>query len=175
MTYLGCSLALSDWSSVVRLVPLSEWTRVDKNYTIFDKCLCSDKLIVTCVVYNVDDSRFSCGVLTGPGKVTVVQSKSASLQVATPNTDSSYSPDTDLGVCCWSSNLELSLHTNGLSFATGGPALVPVILRDTCGCELLNRSWIGRQLIRIYKTLLVSMERLMSSSSSSSRIFDHNE
>lgn len=116
----------------MRLVPLSKWARVDKNYTILDKGLCSDELIVTSVVNNIYDSCFSCGMLTGPGKIAVVQSESASLQVATPNTDSSYSPDTNLCVCCRSSNLELPLHTDRLSLATGGAALMPVILRDTC-------------------------------------------
>lgn len=140
-TNLSCSLALSDRGSVVRLVPLSEWTRVDKNYTIFDKCLCSDKLIVTSVVNNVDDSRFSCGVLTGPGEVAVIQSKGTSLQITASDADSSYSSNTNFSVSCWSSYLKLPLHTNGLSLTTGGPAFVPVILRDTCGFELVNRGF----------------------------------
>lgn len=77
-------------------VPLSEWCRVDHDDTILHESLCSDELVVAGIVDNIDDSGFPCAMLTSPGKVTVVQSKSTCFEVSSPDTNSPHSSDTDL-------------------------------------------------------------------------------
>lgn len=164
LTYLGCGLALSDSCCVMGFVPLSEWCWVDHDNAVLNECLCSDKLVVTGIVDDINNSGFSSTVLTAPSEVTVVQSESTGLEVASSDTHGPHSSDTDLGspdwkwkelrsvmlsqsessafnskgllthlsVGCWTTKLELSLHTDWLSFTTSGTAFVPVILRDTC-------------------------------------------
>lgn len=80
----------------MRLVPLSKWGRVNEDYAILNERLCSDKLVVTGVVYDIDNSCLSGARFTSPGKVTVVQSESAGLEVSTSDADSSDSSGTDL-------------------------------------------------------------------------------
>lgn len=95
-TYLSSCLTLTNGHSIVRLIPLSEWCGVDEDYTVLDKRLCSDELVITGVIYYINNPSFSCTVLAGPRKIAVVQSQGTSLKVTTTNTDSPYSSNTNL-------------------------------------------------------------------------------
>lgn len=77
-------------------VPLSKRGRVDHNYAIFHESFGTDKLVITGIVYYIDNACLSGAVLTTPCKITMVQSKSTSLDISTSNTNSPNSSDTDL-------------------------------------------------------------------------------
>ena len=71
-TYLGGSFTFTNSRSVMRLIPLSEWCRVDEDYTVLNESLGSDELVVTGIVDDINNSSLPCAGFTSPGKVSVI-------------------------------------------------------------------------------------------------------
>ena len=81
---LGRSLVLlaADRESIVLLVPLLERGGINLNNGVLHQRLGTHKLVVGCVVNNINNARLLRGALGTPRKVAVVQAQSAKLFVA---------------------------------------------------------------------------------------------
>ena len=131
-----------EWT-YVRLVPLTEGGGIDLDDRALDKGVCTDKLVVRCVVnlqisqqikirrgyrlctYDTDQTSLARNMLRAPGKVARVQTEGTELLVATAGAHSADALRTELGVRSLATELELSLFAEGDRGGSGGRALVP--------------------------------------------------
>merc|ERR1719361_2494470 len=125
------ALLPSQGQSVVSLVPLSEGSSIDNNDGVLHQSLGPHQLVVGGVVDDINDPGLPGDSLTWPGEIALVQPQSPVLLVAAPHSQSVNPLGSHLGHGSRPGQLELPLLTDGSLLASGCPALMPVISRDT--------------------------------------------
>ena len=110
---------------------MTERCSVNDNNGILHQGLGSDQLIVASVVHDIDDTCLSGDGLATPGKVASVQPQGTELFVSTPASDGVDAPGAQLGHGGGTADLELPLLSDRALLTTGGPALMPVVTRNT--------------------------------------------
>ena len=129
------------------LVPLSVRRAVNKHDAVLHQGLGADKLVVGCIVDNINDPCFASTTLRAPGKVPHIQSQGTVLLIASSNSDCVYAARANLRVGSGPSQLILSLLVVGFSLTPGLSALVPVVPRDAHRSALAGKS--GRYLFKV--------------------------
>ena len=130
-----------EWT-YVRLVPLTEGGGIDLDDRALDKGVCTDKLVVRCVVdlqisqqtkirrgyrlctYDTDQTSLARNMLRAPGKVARVETESTVLGVTTTGAHGVDTLRTELGVGGLATELELPLLAVVGALGTGRRTLV---------------------------------------------------
>ena len=118
------NLLLVELNVVMLQVPLSERIGIDGDNAVLDDGLGSDELVVGCVVDDIKNSSLSSDGLRSPGEVSDIDSEGSPFKVSTSASDWSDSFCAQLGVCSWSTHLELSLFLMNWHSSSGMPSLV---------------------------------------------------
>jgi len=118
--------------AVVLSVPRAERRRVDDDDGTLHERVRTHKLVVGRIVDDVQNTSLASAVLRAPRKVTGVQAQRAVLDVAPTASHLSHSNvGRELRVRRLTAELVFSLLSPRLLLATGGPALVQAVSRDT--------------------------------------------
>ena len=122
---------LSDLESVELLVPLAEGGGIDLDDAVLHEGVGADELVVGGVVHDVQKTSLLCDSLRSPGEAASVETKSTLLDVATTDADVVDTSGSDSGHSSGTSELELTLHAEGLAATSGGATLVKLSTSDT--------------------------------------------
>ena len=125
------NLFLVELDVITSEVPLSERVGINGDDAVLDDSLGSDKLIVSGVVDDIQNSGLSGEGLGAPGEVSSINSECSEFVVSTSSSDWSDSLGTKLGVGWLSTHLELSLLLMNWHSSTGGSSLVSRVSVDS--------------------------------------------
>jgi len=131
------SLLYSNFDSIVLLIPLHERVGIDKDNGSLDECLCTDQLVITGVIGNIQNTDLTCADLSSPGKVSGIETKGTLFFVSSTATDLMDTLFTDFGHGGGTSHFELALLAKPVATSSGLTTLVNAIsantlLRYTC-------------------------------------------
>lgn len=133
------SLLPAKWEGIVRLIPLSVRSAVHQNNTVLHQGLGSHQLVVWSIVDHINDPGLAGTAFWPPWEVSHIEPQGTVFLVSTTDSYCVDAARSNLGVCCRTPELILPFLVDGLAFATGPAAFVPVIPWDTCGVEIEMR------------------------------------
>jgi len=128
---LGRLLLLADGNTIELLVPLTEGRSIDLDDTVLHEGVGTDQLVVGRIVNDREDTGLAGGDFRAPAKISRVKSQSSILEVSSTATHHANSLRANAGHGGGAAELKLTLLADGNALATGRPALVYGVPRDT--------------------------------------------
>ena len=126
------SLLLAKLKAVVLLVPLTEGSCINLDDAVLHQGVGTHQFVVGSVVKNGQEAGLVGNGLGRPVEVSCIKTKGSVLEVSSTSTNGVNALSTKFGESGGTAHLELPLLADGNSLATGGPALVGRVARDTC-------------------------------------------
>lgn len=121
--------------AIVGLVPGLVRVRVHQNNSSLDEGLCPDKLVIGCIVGDIENTNLASANLSSPREIARVEAEGTELQVPTAAPNGVDTLLTDLGHGSWPAHLKLALLAVLFAAPSGLAALVPSLTCDTLLAE----------------------------------------